>query len=80
MAAIKWNMAGFEALRRSPGIKRVLLERGQKIANKAGEGIAAVPGEGRSRSRVAVLTINGVGVGRNAHGHVIIKAIDAGRH
>lgn len=80
MAVIKWNTRGFEALRRSPAIKRILLDRGQKIADKAGEGIAAVPGEGKTRSRVAVLTINGAGVGRNAHGHVILKAIDAGRH
>lgn len=78
-AKIVWNIAGFEELRRLPQLKALLMERAQKIADRAGRGIGALPGEGRTRSRASVVTIDGVGVGREHNGHVILKSIDAGR-
>lgn len=76
---IRWNMAAFKELRRHPAIDAELLSRAQKIADKAGRGIAALPGVGRTRSRAAAVTINGVGIGREHNGHVLLKAIDAGK-
>jgi hypothetical protein len=76
---IRWNSDAFEAVLRDPALSRLCLQIAQKIADRAGEGIAALPGVGLTRTRAAAVTINGVGVGREHNGHVLIKAIDAGK-
>lgn len=76
---IRWNEEAFQELMYHPELSRLCLEIAQKIADRAGEGIAALPGVGLTRTRAAAVTINGVGVGREHNGHVLIKAIDAGR-
>lgn len=77
---MKPNHANFEkAVMRGPGTKRKLQSIGDKIAAAAGPGNEAFPGEGRTRSRVGVVTTNVEAMRSEAKHRSLTRAVDAGR-
>jgi hypothetical protein len=76
---IKWNLAGFKALRKERGVMSDLIDRGQAIAAAAGDGVEAEPFTGRNRARVSVLTATVEAARKNARDNTLIRALDAGR-
>lgn len=79
---IVWNQKGFAQLLRAPGIRADLARRAENIAEACGgepEGFIAVTGEGRTRSRAAVIAASYGARRRNADDNTIVRALDAGR-
>lgn len=80
---IKWNQRGLSLLLRHPAIKADLYRRAQAIADAAngGEdiGYLAVQGEGRTRSRAAVIAVTVRSRRHNAKHNALVRALDAGR-
>lgn len=78
---IQWNKAGFEALLRHPAVKADLFRRAEKIAEAVGElgGYVARSGEGKTRSRAAVIAATYRARRDNAANQTLLKSIDAGR-
>ena len=80
---IKWNQRGLSLLLRHPDIKADLYRRAQAIADAAngGEdiGYLAVQGEGRTRSRAAVIAVTVRSRRHNAKHNALVRALDAGR-
>lgn len=79
---IKWNLRGFEEIRRAPGVKADLLRRAERIRDAAGgedDGFVAVSGEGATRSRAAVIAASRRARRANAKTNVLVRSIDAGR-
>lgn len=79
---IQWNKAGFEALLRHPAVKADLFRRAEKIAEAAGGelgGYVARSGEGKTRSRAAVIAATYRARRDNAANQTLLKSIDAGR-
>lgn len=75
---IDWHMDGFEALRREPAVKALLMEHAEQIAAEAeaaheAKGYLAVSGEGKSRSRAAVVTTTAHAINSNAKFHTLEK-------
>ena len=79
MARIKLNLKGFEQLRRSPGVKADLRRRADAIAEACGDGFVAASGEGRTRSRAAVIAAHTRARHVNARDNTLIRNLDAGR-
>lgn len=52
----KWNIKGFQRLRRSAGIKQKLKSEADSLRDTAGEGYRVRTGEGKTRSRATVIT------------------------
>lgn len=80
---IKWNMAGFSALRNSPGVVADIESRGQAIANAAGDGVESLPARlnngVRGRARVRVVTTTAESMIAEATDRTLTSAIDSGR-
>lgn len=83
---IDWNVSAFEEIRRLPAVKAELEKHAGEIAERANGmsaangaeesgGYLAVPGEGRTRSRAAVVTSNLAAVLDNAAHHTLLYAI-----
>ena len=79
MARIVWNLTGFEALRRSPGVAADLRRRADAIAEACGDGFVAESGQGRTRARAAVIAASGRARRVNARDNTILRNLDAGR-
>ena len=79
MARIVWNLKGFEALRRSPGVAADLRRRAEAIASAAGDGFVAESGQGRSRARAVIIAASPKARRRNAADNVLLRSLDAGR-
>ena len=79
MARIKLNLKGFEQLRRSPGVKADLRRRADAIAEACGDGFVAASGEGKTRSRAAVIAASGRARRANARDNTMLRNLDAGR-
>ena len=73
---IKWNMAGFRALRKSGEVHADLARRAASIADAAGEGYEARSGQGRSRARASVVTTTKKAMKRPNR---ILENLDRGR-
>ena len=80
---IKWNQRGLSLLLRHPDIKADLYRRAQAIADAANGGddigYLAVQGEGRTRSRAAVIAVTVRSRRHNAKHNALVRALDAGR-
>ena len=76
---IKWNIAGFKALRNERGVMSDLIERGQAIVSASGSGFKIVPVSGKNRARVSVLTDTPEAKIDNAKNNTLIRNLDAGR-
>jgi hypothetical protein len=75
---IEWNDKAFEELRRLPTVKAELYKHAVEIATEANEahnakGYIAVQGEGKSRSRAAVVTSDGHSIASNQKHHTLEK-------
>lgn len=75
---IDWNDRGFEELRRVPALKAELYKHAVGIAAEANaahnaKGYLAVTGEGKSRSRAAVVTSDGHSIASNQKHHTLEK-------
>lgn len=82
MAQIKWRRAAFAEIRRLPGVKADLARRADAIAEACGgedAGYVAATGEGRTRSRAAVIAAHEGAQHDNAVTNRILRNIDAGR-
>lgn len=79
MPRIKWNMRGFEQLRRDPGVAADIDRRARRIAAAAGDGYEASPYEGKSRHRASVITATHKARLDNARHNTLLGAMDAGR-
>ena len=79
MARIVWNLTGFEALRRSPGVAADLRRRADAIAEACGDGFVAESGQGRTRARAGVIAASGRARRVNARDNTILRNLDAGR-
>ena len=79
MARIKWNPKGFEQLLRHPAVKADLRRRADAIAAACGDGFVAASGEGKTRSRAAVIAVKAEARRRNSRENTIINNLDRGR-
>ena len=79
MARIVYNTKAFEAMRRSPGVKADLRRRADAIAAACGDGFVAASGEGKTRSRAAVIAASGRARRVNARDNTMLRNLDAGR-
>ncbi len=71
--------AGFNAVRRSEGVRADLLARAEKIRDAAGEGFAVIQTDNPSRSGALVVANTNAARRAEATDKVLTKAIDAGR-
>lgn len=78
---IKWNLRGFEDLRRSPGVNALLNREVDRIL----EGAGGYPGDykggvepGRTRSRGYVVTNSVPAMRREAKDHALLRALGGG--
>lgn len=76
---IKWNIKGFEELRRSPGVAADIDARAARVAAAAGKGYVASPYEGKSRHRASVFTQTPRAMVDSKRNNTLLRAIDAGR-
>lgn len=78
---IRWEMnkKGVAALLRSPGVKRDLKDRADRIALAAGAGVKGYVWDGFDRSRARVVTTTPEADFRQARHRTLSRAIDAGR-
>lgn len=75
---IRWNGKAFEQIRRLPETKAELRRHANAIAQRCGKGYVAVSGEGRTRSRAAVLAVSHTAREDNAKNNTLVREI--GRH
>lgn len=76
MAKIKWNMAGFQEIRRLPGVDHLLRVEVEAVLDDVGrEGYDGGVEPGRTRSRGFVVTKNVGGVIDNARNASLTRAL-----
>lgn len=73
-----WNKPEFERIARDPAVKAELIQIAEKIARRCGPGYLAVSGEGRTRSRAAVITTTLAAIKDNAEHNTILRNIGDG--
>lgn len=80
-ARIRWdlNRKGVAQLLRSPGVKRDLQSRANRIALAAGEGVKGYVWDGFDRSRARVVTTTPDADWRQARHRTLSRAISSGR-
>lgn len=82
--AIKWNLKGFEDLRRSPAMARVLNEEVKAVLTAVQGGdfgdddYAGGVEPGRTRLRGYVVTASGKAIRREAEDHALLRALGGG--
>lgn len=77
---LKFNIAGFRALRVAPGVREDLLRRAEAVAAAAGEGVSVLPvEEPRNRARVLVGPVTVEAAKRVAKDNLLLRALEAGR-
>ena len=77
---LKFNIAGFRALRIEPGVREDLLRRAEAVARAAGPGVEVLPvQEPRNRARVLVGPVTGEAARRIAPANLLLRALEAGR-
>lgn len=82
---LQWNPGALEQVRRMPAVKGLLEGAAERIAAGCEEtakepgGYTAVTGEGRNRSRAAVVTTTPYAMGHNAKHNTLLRNVDKGR-
>ena len=76
---IKWNIKGFEELRRAPGVAADVDSRASRVAAAAGNGYVASPYEGKSRHRASVFTQTPRAMVDSQKNNTLLRSLDAGR-
>lgn len=74
---IAWNLKAFDSIRRDPAVKSALRAAGNRVASAAGEGYEVSEHEGKSRSRVHVITGTAAAKRDNARHGTLARARDA---
>lgn len=74
---IKWRVKGFEEVRRLPGVKAELSQIAESMADSLGDGFVAEVGEGKTRSRAAVIAASTRARRRNARDNTILRELGA---
>ena len=76
---IKWRVAGFREVRRSPEALAAVRRRAQRIADASGEGYVAEAAVGANRVRAAVITGDFAAILDNARYNTLVRNFDRGR-
>ena len=76
---LKFNYAGFDAIRKSPGVQADLKERAERIAAAAGEGHEVTTRVGAHRARANIVTATHEAREGEATDKTLSSALDAGR-
>lgn len=74
---IDWNLATYDAIRRDPVLRSELRAAGDRVAARCGPGFEVSEYEGRSRSRVHVITATAEAKRENARRGLLARARDA---
>jgi hypothetical protein len=73
---VTFRTAGFDELRKSPGVVAMLEAKAAELAEAAGDGFEAKPVElGRKRARVAVVATTPEAMVAEARNHNLIRAL-----
>lgn len=79
---IRWNLDGFEEIRRSRETNRVLDEEVKRVLGEVGDfdevNYAGGVEEGSTRSRGYVVTISGKAIHDEAENHTLLRALGGG--
>src|SRR5690606_10489515 len=76
----RWNLSGFEDVRRGPVVSEMLFEAAEKIAEASDDVYFARMGtKGRTRARAAVLPVWRVAQKDNAVNNANLRNLSAGR-
>ena len=75
---VRWNMRGFEQVRRLPGVKDKVEEVGNGLAHRAGPGYVASFRHGRTRYRGIVFAKTYRAMKDNARNNTLVKTLGGG--
>ena len=77
MAGFKWNIKGFEEIRRSPEIQAEVEALAQGLADEAGRGFVTSSMQGKSRFRAIVFAGDSRAYGAQLRSNVLQKVLFA---
>lgn len=75
--SFRWNLKGFQQLRRSPEIKARLQRDSEAVAKSAGDGYEVRPGEGKTRSRSSVVTASADAMRAESKSNNLLRALQS---
>lgn len=78
MARIRWKVAGFEQLRRSPELEAALQDEVDRVLGAGGAGYAGGVEAGSTRSRGYVVTATPEAIRDNAQRHTLLTLLGGG--
>ena len=70
------NIQGFDALRNSPEVRSMLLERAKRVANACGSGYVADVQTGKKRAHAMVKTTTAAADKDNKRNNTLLKNLD----
>lgn len=73
---IKWNVPGFEEVRRSQEVQAEITRLGQAVAAEAGDGFEVDFQQGKSRFRGNVYTATMRAIRKNARENTLVSALE----
>lgn len=79
MVRIRWNMQGFENVRRLPDVQKRVDWHSENIARSAGRGFVASSQQGKTRYRAIVYPETFSAMYRNKRDNALIKALGGGK-
>lgn len=74
----RWNLDGFDQVRRDPAVQQLVDEHASQIAARAGRGFAWSARQGKTRYRAIVFTDTPRAMVVNARDNTLMKAIFSG--
>lgn len=74
---IKWNVRAFEDIRRSAGVKARLKREADAVASASGRGYVVQTGEGKSRSRAAVIAATPEAARDNSKNNTLLRSLSS---
>lgn len=75
---IRWNIAGFQEIRRSAGVEGRLQEEVSRVLGSVGGHYSGGVEPGRTRSRGYVVTSTPEAIRDNAANHTLLRALGGG--
>lgn len=72
---IRWNIRGFEDVRRLPGVEAKIRAEVDEVLAQAGEGYVGGVEPGRTRTRGYVVTATGDAIRREAQDHNLLRIL-----
>ena len=76
---IKWNIKGFEEVRKRSDAQSAVKDLADGIAAQCGEGYIAVSGNGKTRARASVIAVTPAAIRDNRRNNTILRAAANGR-